>query len=202
MEARVARIGKPHGLRGEVTVRLHTDVPRERFAAGSRLLTRPPAVGPLTVRSARLHNGVWLLAFDEAADRTAAEALRGTELLVAPGRSGAPAGSDAESAAGGAAGGATKGIAAGIAAEADEGWYEDELVGVAVRDVGGEGIGEVTALHIRPAQDLLEVRLRDGRTGLVPFVDALVPVVDLTDPAARFVVIDPPAGLFDLPARG
>ncbi len=197
MEARVARIGKPHGLRGEVTVRLHTDVPRERFAVGARLLTRPPAVGPLTVRSARLHNGVWLVAFDEAADRNAAEALRGTELVVAPDASGAPADSDAE----GATGGAIE-SASGVAEEPGEGWYEDELVGVAVRDVGGEGIGEVIALHIRPAQDLLEVRLHDGRTGLVPFVEALVPVVDLTDPAGRFIVIDPPAGLFDLPARG
>ncbi len=177
MEALVARIGKPHGLRGEVTVRLHTDVPEQRFAVGTQLLTRPADAGPLTVRSARVHNGIWLLAFDEASDRTAAEALRGTELVVD--EDDADAGRD------------------------DDGWYEDELVGVPVRDVDGRTIGEVTALHVRPAQDLLEVRLSDGRTGSIPFVEALVPVVAMSgDPEQRYVVIDPPAGLFDLPGQG
>lgn len=193
MEARVARIGKPHGLRGEVTVRLHTDVPGERFDVGTRLLTRPVEVGPLTVRSARVHNGVWLLSFDEAGDRTAAEALRGTELLVTP-----------DALAGRAPGEPTDGRAGAAAdSESDEGWYEDELVGVPVRDVEGGVIGKVTALHIRPAQDLLEVRLLDGRSGFVPFVEALVPVVRMTgDPTGRFIVIDPPVGLFDLPRQG
>lgn len=190
MEALVARIGKPHGLRGEVTVRLHTDVPEQRFALGARLLTRPPQAGPLTVRSARVHNGIWLLAFEEAPDRTAAEALRGTELVVtvdAPDAQGAPHARDADA----------------VGGSDDEGWYEDELVGVAVRDVDGAVIGAVTALHVRPAQDLLEVRLNDGRTGSVPFVEALVPVVAMDgDPAQRHVVIDPPAGLFDLPGQG
>ena len=39
------------------------------------------------------------------------------------------------------------------------------------------------------------VRLADGREGLVPFVTALVPEVDV---AGGRVVIDPPGGLFDL----
>lgn len=180
MEALVARIGKPHGLRGEVTVRLHTDVPERRFAVGTQLQTRPGDTGPLTVRSARVHNGIWLLAFDEAPDRTAAEALRGTELVVSD---------DA--------------LADSLEDDADEGWYEDELVGVPVRDVDGRTIGAVTALHVRPAQDLLEVRLSDGRSGVIPFVEALVPVVAMTgDASERHVVIDPPAGLFDLTGQG
>ncbi|MDO5712194.1 MAG: ribosome maturation factor RimM [Micrococcales bacterium] len=188
MEALVARIGKPHGLRGEVTVQLHTDVPGTRFAIGARLLTRPPGVGPLLVRSARVHNGTWLLSFDGAPDRTAAEALRGTELLVSE--------SDA-----GPVGGDTDGVPGETAA--DEGWYEDELVGVPVRDVKGAVVGQVVALHLRPAQDLLEVALHDGRRGYVPFVEALVPVVHMSgDVTDRHVVIDPPAGLFDLPGQG
>ncbi len=77
----VARIGKPHGLKGEVTVRVHTDEPEQRFTPGAVLRTDPADRGPLTLRSARIHRDIWLLAFDEAADRTAAEALRGTKLL-------------------------------------------------------------------------------------------------------------------------
>ena len=76
----VARIGKPHGLRGEVTVQVHTDLPQERFVVGAVFATEPDR-GSLTVRSARVHNGIQLLAFDEAADRTAAEALRAPAIM-------------------------------------------------------------------------------------------------------------------------
>ena len=37
MQVVVARIGKPHGIRGEVTVQLFTDAPQERFARGEVL---------------------------------------------------------------------------------------------------------------------------------------------------------------------
>ena len=42
-EVVVARIGKPHGLRGEVTVQLHTDDPETRFAVGSTIATQAGA---------------------------------------------------------------------------------------------------------------------------------------------------------------
>lgn len=171
-----ARIGKPHGLRGEVTVQLHTDSPRERFERGAVFDTEPDR-GPLTVRGARVHQGTWLLAFEEAPDRTAAENLRGTRLFV-PAETAEAADDDDES----------------------EGWYPEELVGAQVRDPGGAAIGTVTDLLLRPAQDLLAVRLDDGRTGLVPFVRAIVPQVHADGPAdERFVVVDAPDGLFDLP---
>ena len=63
----VARIGKPHGLNGEVTVQLHTTDPDARLAVGAVLDTEA-ATGTgvpraLTVRSTRVHNGIWLVAF-------------------------------------------------------------------------------------------------------------------------------------------
>lgn len=168
MEALAARIGKAHGLRGEVTVQVHTDAPHARFVPGAVFATDPAERGPLTLRCAREHQGTWLLGFEGATDRSAAESLRGTRLLVA---------TDDD-------------------ADGDEdAWYESELVGLAVDDPAGTRIGEVVALHTRPAQDLLEVRLSDGRTGLVPFVAALVPDVDV---AGGRVVVDAPDGLFDL----
>ena len=36
----------------------------------------------LTIRSTRVHQGTWLLGFDEIPDRTGAESLRGTRLVV------------------------------------------------------------------------------------------------------------------------
>lgn len=171
MDRLAARVGKPHGLRGEVTVQVHTDAPEQRFTPGARFATEPDR-GPLTLRSARQHQRIWLLGFEEAGDRTAAEALRGTRLLLA-----ADELPDAD--------------------DGGEGWYPAELVGAQVRDPSGAVIGEVTDLLTRPAQDLLQVRLTDGRTGLVPFVEALVPAVRVSEDE-RYVVVDAPDGLFDL----
>lgn len=171
----VARIGKPHGLRGEVTVRLHTDEPERRLAPGAVLATEAePGSGvprELTVRSTRVHRGIWLVAFEEVPDRTGAEGLRGTRLVL-----------EADEIA---------------PAEDDDVFTEDELLGLAVHDASGERIGEVAGLEVGAAQDRLVVRLTDGREGLVPFVAALVPSVDV---AGGRVVVDAPPGLFDLEA--
>ncbi len=170
----VARVGKPHGLRGEVTVRLHTDEPERRLGVGTVLATEAePGSGvprELTVRSTRVHRGIWLVAFEEVPDRTGAEGLRGTHLVV-----------DADD--------------ADAAADDEDVFTEDELVGMAVLDPSGATVGEVTGLELGSAQDRLLVRLADGREGRVPFVAALVPEVDV---AGRRVVVDAPAGLFDL----
>jgi len=163
----VARIGKAHGLRGEVTVQVLTGAPDERFVPGATFVTEPVAAGPLVLRSARDHNGILLLGFEHTDDRTGAEALRGIKLLA-----------DA------------------LEDDGDEdAWYERDLVGLKAVTVGGEEVGEVTALESRPAQDLLVLRLTDGRQARVPFVTAIVPEVDI---AGGRVVLDPPAGLLDL----
>src|SRR5690242_16889021 len=154
----VARIGKPHGLRGEVTVQTHTDDPEARFAPGVAYATEAaPGSGVprvLTLRTARLHQKTWLLGFDEIPDRTGAESLRGTRLFI-----------DAE-----------------VTAEAedeDDAWYEDELVGLAAVAPDGATLGEVTGLRTGAAQDQLVLRLTDGTEALVPFVEAIVPEVDV-----------------------
>ena len=171
----VARIGKPHGLLGEVTVQLHTDEPERRLAVGAVLDTEAASgtgvPRALRVRSTRVHNGVWLVAFDEIPDRTGAESLRGTRLVV-----------DADD--------------TDTAADDDEDVYrEEELVGLRVVDPSGADLGEVAGLELGSAQDRLVVALTDGREVLVPFVAAIVPEVDVE---GGRVVLDAPAGLFDL----
>ena len=76
----VGRIGRAHGLRGEVAVTLSTDR-TERVAVGSRLHVDERV---LTVVAARPHQGRWLVRFEEVGDRTAAEALRGEVLRAEP----------------------------------------------------------------------------------------------------------------------
>jgi len=163
----VARVGKAHGLRGEVTVQVLTDDPEERFVPGATFTTEPASAGPLILRSARDNNGILLLGFDDTHDRTGAEALRGIKLL------------------------------AEVLADAgdEETWYERDLIGLRAVTVDGVEVGEVRALESRPAQDLLVVRLTDGREALVPFVTAIVPEVDIE---GGRLVLDPPPGLLDL----
>ena len=170
----VARIGRPHGLHGEVTVRLHTDEPERRLAVGTVLETQADAGSgvprALTVRSTRVHQGIWLVGFEGVPDRTGAEGLRGTRLLL-----------DAEEP---------------VVADGDDDTFtEDELVGLAVVDPAGATLGEVAGLELGAVQDRLVVLLPDGRRALVPFVAALVPEVDVE---GGRVVLDAPQGLLDL----
>ena len=76
-------------------------------------------------------------------------------------------------------------------------FYDHQLVGLAVHDLEGVVIGEVTGLVHGGAQDLLAVRATDGRATLVPFVAALVPEVDLD--GGRVVVADRPGLVAPLP---
>src|SRR3954467_7387792 len=85
VEVVVGRIGKPHGLRGHVTIDVRTDEPDRRFAPGAVVRAEPPTgsaprLTELTVATARWHSSVLLVTFEEVPDRTAAEAARGILL--------------------------------------------------------------------------------------------------------------------------
>ncbi|MCY4727657.1 ribosome maturation factor RimM [Nocardioides sp. STR2] len=169
IEVVVGRIGKPHGIRGEVTLDVRTDEPERRFAPGTTLRAEAPAGADrrptsLTVARARWHQSTLLVTFEELADRNAAEAARGTVLHATIGHDETP--------------------------EDPEEFYDHQLVGLDVVDTDGSHLGTVKALVHGSAQDLLTVRTPDGRDALVPFVSALVPEVDLT--AGRIVVADRP----------
>ncbi|HEY8217084.1 MAG TPA: ribosome maturation factor RimM [Acidimicrobiia bacterium] len=122
----VGRIGRAHGLRGEVAVTFSTDR-EERTAAGAVLVAIDDrgVERALVVAAARPHQGRWLVRFEGIGDRTAAEALRGCALVAdeLPGRG-------------------------------DELWVH-ELVGAEVVDAAGAVLGRVTAVEANPAHDLL-----------------------------------------------
>ncbi len=166
MQVQVARIGKPHGIRGEVTVQVMTDAPQERFVPGTAFVVEPARLGPLTVESARWNKDILLLGFAEVVDRNGAEELRGAKLFV-----------DTED-----------------VDDDEDAWYEHELVGLRVL-VDEQEVGKVAALNTLPAQDLLVVTAADGNEVLVPFVEQIVPEVDVE---AGFIRVTPPAGLFEL----
>lgn len=165
----VGRIGRPHGIKGEVTVEVRTDLPERRFASGSLLVTEPARVGPLTVAAARWHSGRLLLSVAGVSDRNGAEALRGVVLSAD--------------------------VPDDEVAEDPEEFFDHQLRGLAVRTVEGAEVGVVDDVIHLPGQDLLGVRRPDGREALVPFVAEMVPEIDVD---AGFLVIDPPPGLLDL----
>ena len=174
MRVIVGRVGRPHGVRGDLVIGVRTDEPDLRFAVGAVLdLHEEPDPGEpgdqhtLTVARARWHSGQLLVAFEGITDRTAAGELTGSWLSVDSGqlpRTGDP----------------------------DE-FRDHELIGLSVRTSAGEAVGVVTDV-LHHGQDLLVVRRAPGQEHLVPFVKAIVPEVDV---AAGVLVIDPPPGLLD-----
>lgn len=150
VEVIVGVVGRAHGIRGDVTIEPRTDEPGRRFAPGAVL--RPEGGGPpLIVATARDHSGRLLVRFREHSDRTAAERLRGTVLVVDVDPDERP--DDAEE------------------------YYDRQLVGLRVLDATGTEVGAVTEVVHLPEQDLLQIRTGEGDR-LVPFVTALVPEVD------------------------
>lgn len=165
----VGRIGKAHGIKGEVTVEVRTDDPDLRFADGAELLTEPAARGPLTVSRGRMQGGRLVLSFEGVSDRNGAEALRNTMLVAEVDPDEQPD-------------------------DPDE-YYDHQLEGLTVRTVEGEELGVVEQMIHGPAQDLFAIRRPDGGELLLPFIEEFVPEVDLE---RGLVIADPPEGLLAL----
>jgi 16S rRNA processing protein RimM len=184
----VGQIGKPHGIRGEVSVYVRTDEPEERFAAGSVFTTEVPRdqrvhTGPATAvpgipyavpekliaESVRFHQGRVIVQFEGVHDRNVAEALRGVLLQVDSSELAEPD-------------------------DPDE-FHDHQLVGLRVETADGTVLGTVARIDHAPASDLIVLDKAAGGQALIPFVTALVPDVDV--PGGRLVV-SLPEGLLDL----
>jgi len=148
----VGRIGRAHGVRGEVTVEVRTDSPDERFKIGQILKTDPESNGPLIIESIRNNSGTLLLSFKNFNDRSAVEKLRNTLILaeVDPSQSNT----------------------------SENDFHISQIVGAKVVDRNGKTLGLVKDVLSLPAQDTLVVD-SDGAEVLVPFVKSYVPVVSI-----------------------
>jgi 16S rRNA processing protein RimM len=121
----VGRIGRAHGLRGELAVTFSSNRP-ERSAVGAVLYA---GERELVITASRPHQGRVLVTFAGVDDRTAAEALLGRELTAAP-------------------------LGDGVELDDDELWVH-EVVGAEVQDRSGATVGRVIAVEANPAHDLL-----------------------------------------------
>ncbi|MET0423696.1 MAG: ribosome maturation factor RimM, partial [Actinoplanes sp.] len=175
----VGQIGKPHGIRGEVSVVVRTDEPEERFVAGSvfhtevprdrRVNTGPANAAPgvrfdipkqLVLESIRWHQGRGIAQFENIHDRNIAEALRGVFLQVDSSSIEDPD-------------------------DPDE-FHDHQLVGLRVVSVDGTELGTVARIDHAPSSDLIVLDRAGGGTALIPFVTQMVPTVDV--PGGRVVV--------------
>jgi len=163
----VGRIGRPHGLRGELAVSVRTDAPEERFATGAEFTV---AGGRrLRVAGSRWHSGTLLLSFEGVADRNAAAELTGTTLTVD--------------------------VSELRPLDDPDEFHDHELVGLRAELADGSVVGEVREVLHGPGGDLL-VLGRDARTdALVPFVRQIVPTVDVA--GGRVVLTPPDGLLED-----
>ncbi|MER7538211.1 ribosome maturation factor RimM [Streptomyces sp. NPDC097704] len=168
MQLVVARIGRAHGIKGEVTVEVRTDEPELRLGPGAVLLTDPASAGPLTIETGRVHSGRLLLRFEGVRDRNAAEALRNILLIAEVDPTEMP--------------------------EEEDEYYDHQLIDLDVVLADGTEIGVITEISHLPSQDLFIVERPDGTELMIPFVEEIVTEIDLEEQRA---VIDPPPGLID-----
>ncbi|MEU6464794.1 ribosome maturation factor RimM [Streptomyces sp. NPDC046976] len=168
MQLVVARIGRAHGIKGEVTVEVRTDEPELRLAPGAVLATDPAATGPLTIETGRVHSGRLLLRFAGVTDRTGAEALRNTLLIADVDPEEMP--------------------------EDEDEYYDHQLMDLDVVTEDGVEVGRITEISHLPSQDLFIVERPDGTEVMIPFVAEIVSEIDLEEQRA---VITPPPGLID-----
>ncbi len=168
MRVVIGRIGKAHGIRGDVTVEVRTDEVDRRFAVGTTLLSTHPT--PLVIADARDHSGRLLLRFVGIDDRNGAEALRGTMLEADIDPTEKPT-------------------------DEDE-YYDRQLVGLAAVRVNGEVLGAVSEVVHLPGHDLLAITTPLRGEVLVPFVHEIVTEVDLLE--ARVIIDPPGGMFEDL----
>ncbi len=165
----VGYVRRAHGIRGDVVVRGLVQDAAERLIPGASYDTDQDAPARLTVRAVEPLGSDLRVRFVDVDDRDAAEALRGVQLVT-----------DASE---------RRELAA------DE-WWPEDLVGCGVVDRSGSSVGEVVEAIAAGAQDRLVVVRADGARAEIPFVEALVPSVDVVN---RSITVDIPDGLFTDP---
>jgi 16S rRNA processing protein RimM len=170
MQLVIGRIGRAHGVRGDLFVEPMTDEPDHRYADGTVLMTSNDTT--LTVATSKWHSGRFVVHFAGFDDRNSAETLRGLTLSIEVDPSQSPQ-------------------------DPDE-YYDHQLVGLHVVLADGTHVGTIGEVIHLPSQDLLTV-LRDGEAeALIPFVTEFVPDVNLA--TKTVVITPPPGLLNELEA--
>ncbi len=166
----IGKIVAPQGLKGEVRIKPDTDFPERFEQPGQRWLQlphQPPQAVELEKGYQIPGKNIFVVKFEHLGDRTQAESVKGATVMVR----------------------------FGDRPELATGEYHvSDLIGLEAYDCHSQTkLGTVTDVFAA-GQDLLQITDSQQRHHLVPFVEAIVPVVDLVE---RRLEIDAPQGLFD-----
>lgn len=157
----VARIGAAHGTRGEVRLWSFTADP---LAIADYGPLESADGARFEIAALRPGKGFFIARLKGISDRSAAERLNNVELYVPRERLPEP--------------------------DAAEEYYHADLIGLSAVDARGTALGTVVAVQNFGAGDLIEVLPSGGgETVLLPFTEAVVPVVDVA--GGRLVVHAP-----------
>jgi len=170
MQLVIGRIGRAHGVRGDLFVEPITDEPDHRYADGTVLMTSDDTT--LTVATSKWHSGRFVVHFAGVDDRNAAEALRGQTLTIEV-------------------------DPAELPEDPDE-YYDHQLIGLKVVLEDGSLIGVIGEVIHLPSQDLLSVKREGDTEVLIPFVTEFVPEIDLD--TKTVTITPPPGLLNELEA--
>ncbi|HLE50993.1 MAG TPA: ribosome maturation factor RimM [Anaerolineales bacterium] len=146
----VGKLGRPHGVGGEMLMEVLTDFP-ERLQPGV-ILYIGPQHKPLRLKSQRWHDRVMLVAFDGYSVREDAAQLRNQLVQVrADDRPPLPEGE----------------------------YYHHQLLGLHVVDEADQLVGQLVEILETGANDVYVVRTPSGGQVLLPAIEAVVLDVDL-----------------------
>ena len=168
----LARIGGAHGIKGEVRAQVFTEDPMAIASYGPLFSADGRTFDVVRAKPAK--SGA-ILALKGVADRNAAEALNGMELFIDRDRL-PEDGLD------------------------DDEFYQEDLIGLDVKDADGGIFASVIAVHDFGAGIVLELQPEQGASVMIPFSEAAVPELDLdagwlrVEPVAAGLVDDEPAG--------
>lgn len=146
----VARIGAPHGIRGAVKLWTFTEDPLAVMSYGQ--LRTKDGGRSFEVATAREAKGHLVATLKGVASREDAERLNGVELYIPRDK---------------------------LPETDDDEYYHADLIGLAAVSASDTPIGRVIAIHDFGAGTIIEIAPPEGNTLLLPFSNAVVPVVDI-----------------------
>jgi 16S rRNA processing protein RimM len=164
----IGRLGRAHGIRGQVIVHPDTDFSEQRFREGAELLvSHRGAVQRRRIATVRFQQGRPIVRFEGVETMTDAEQLTGAELRLP---------------------------ASELGPLPDGAFHHHQLIGCEVRDTTDALIGQVRAVEGPMERSRLVVESPRGEVQ-IPLADGICLSID---PAARRIVVDPPEGLIEL----
>lgn len=151
----VGKIVNTHGIRGEVKVIATTDFPKQRFKIGNKLyIFKENAQTGLevTVKSSRRHKQFIMLKFEGYDNISEVEGFKGSDLKVS---------------------------AEQLEELEDGAYYYHQIIGLKVKDLAGETLGEIKEIMSPGANDVWVVKRAGKKDLLLPVIDDVVKEVDL-----------------------